>query len=50
MNKPVLLPNPWGLILPILTISEKKRHFWIYSKSTNKGKSSIGNILISLFG
>lgn len=35
---PTFLPNPWGFILPSKKIS-KKRHYWIYSRVPNKGKT-----------
>lgn len=35
---PLWLPNPWGLVLR--TSGSKRRHFWIYSNSPNKGKTT----------
>lgn len=37
---PPWLPNPWGLLLPSYKKS-KKRHFWIYSREPNKGKTTL---------
>lgn len=35
---PTWLPNPWGKILPSFP-NRKKRHYWIYSRQPNKGKT-----------
>lgn len=35
---PTWLPNPWGLLLH-KNKSEKKRHYWIFSRLPNKGKT-----------
>lgn len=36
---PAFLPNPWGLLIPTDPQRSKKRHFWIYSRLPNKGKT-----------
>ena len=41
-NKPDLpefIPNPWGKSLPA-KIPDKKRHYWIWSKEPNRGKTT----------
>lgn len=35
---PMWLPNPWGKLLSS-TLQRKKRHYWIYSRQPNKGKT-----------
>lgn len=35
---PPFLPNPWGKVLPSC-IAGKKRHFWIFSRQPDKGKT-----------
>lgn len=38
---PSVLPGNWdGLELPVLPITEKRRHYWLYSSVPNKGKST----------
>lgn len=38
---PDVLPANWdGLDLPVYPITEKKRHYWLYSTQPNKGKST----------
>lgn len=35
------LPNQWaGLVLPFKDPSHKKRHYWIYSNCSDKGKTT----------
>lgn len=36
---PVFLPNPWGRVLPS-RLSGKKRHYWIFSRVPNRGKTT----------
>lgn len=36
---PELLPNPWNLVLPSDN-ETKKRHYWIWSKNPNMGKTT----------
>lgn len=36
---PTFLPNPWGRVLPSRRLS-KKRHYWIYSRQPNRGKTT----------
>lgn len=37
-NLPPWLPNPWGKLISS-TIQAKKRHYWIFSRLPNKGKT-----------
>lgn len=44
------LPSNWlGLNLPLLPITEKQRHYWLYSVRPNKGKSTFLQKLDSLY-
>lgn len=38
---PLWLPNPWGRVMPTRgrTLDPKKRHYWIFSREPNKGKT-----------
>lgn len=36
---PYFLPNTWGKVLP-LQIGRKRRHYWIWSRQTDKGKTT----------
>lgn len=38
ISLPNWLPNPWGKVLPV-HISDKRRHYWIFSRAPNKGKT-----------
>jgi hypothetical protein len=46
---PGWLPNDWGFLMPT-TGSEKKRHFWIWSKGPNKGKTTWAKRLMGEYG
>lgn len=41
LDLPVWLPNPWGKLLPVIRpeILIKKKHYWIFSRMPNKGKT-----------
>jgi len=45
---PSTLPNTWGLLLPVDTDC-KKCHYWFWSDSPNKGKTTFGNSLCRTF-
>jgi len=40
LNLPWALPNPWSLLLPSLKKS-KQRHYWIFSRLPNLGKTTM---------
>lgn len=42
---PLLIPNNWNLEMPAL-FDEKKRHYWIWSKEPNRGKTTFANTLL----
>lgn len=37
---PPWLPNPWGLLLPS-RVKAKRRHYWLYSRLPNLGKTTL---------
>lgn len=37
---PPFLPNPWGILLST-GLQGKRRHFWIFSRQPNKGKTTV---------
>lgn len=39
LSLPDFLPNPWGILLPS-KVPSKKRHYWIFSRQPNKGKTT----------
>lgn len=38
LDLPPFIPNPWGKVMPS-KIFAKKRHYWIFSRQPNKGKT-----------
>lgn len=40
LELPTFLPNPWGRVL-FGKKNSKKRHYWIFSRSPNKGKTTM---------
>lgn len=40
MDLPAFLPNPWGLLFPVV-YNIKKRHYWIWSDQPNRGKTHL---------
>lgn len=45
---PALLPNNWGVLLPFNRLN-KRRHYWIYSTTPNKGKTTWAHTLVEQF-
>lgn len=37
---PDTLCTPWGVTLKLLPVTEKKRHFWLWSSTPNQGKTT----------
>lgn len=45
---PALLPNNWGCLLPF-NKANKRRHYWIYSTTPNKGKTTWAHSLVEKY-
>lgn len=42
-NKPdcvAFIPNSFGITIPLIPLTEKKKHHWIWSRSADKGKTT----------
>lgn len=46
---PETLDNTWKLLLPVLKPPTKKRHYWIWSKESDYGKSTFAEILTTKY-
>lgn len=49
MMLPFLIPNPWEKLM-ISNITDKKRHYWIWSNTPNKGKTTWALSMVEKFG